>query len=266
MSNFNLLSYAGRKITWPAKSLGIIVSAVSILCLTESAWADSMYINGFSSQPYLEQISITYNGNNETVYTGGISGTLNGNNTVFFCYDLNHTINVSQSYTATLLSPTTSNLNSLASNGNYMLPSVSNTGWSSVQVATAFLNSLNLSSITTADQYTALQLAIWTVLYDWTQGNTPNTPTGNFTAHNLSSNIGSLLTSYLNLAEAFASGQNLNFGSWDLVLSGPSDSPNQVLIGMSAPEPQTYLLLGSLLSATLYYAKQKKYTQLNLKN
>lgn len=239
------------------KSVSLTFFSAAIILSGNTGWADSMTINDLSSQPNLSVVNITFSGNTYDSYAGTILGTLNGNSTTFFCYDLNHNITPG-SYAVTVLSPTTSNLNTIASSGNYMLPPVSNTGWSSIQVATAFLNSLNLSTITTVDQSTALQLAVWTIIYDWTQGNTPNLPTGTFTANNLSGNLSALLTNYLNLAQAFASGQNLNFGNWNIILSGPSNSPNQVLIGLAAPEPQTYLLLGSLLTVTICVAQRKR--------
>jgi hypothetical protein len=235
---------------------------MSVLTLTglfsnTSVFADSMDLNSIGSSP-LENVQVNFNGQSETLPTGAITGSLNGNNTYFFCYDLNHDIGVPNSYTATAFSPSYSGFPS-----NLLL-----SGTFNLQVAASMINNVFPSiSTTNIDQYAGLQVAIWTVLYDWSQGNTPGLNTSNcstgFCVPGLSSSIASYANADLAQAGLFAanfpSGQN--FGNWYVFTSTNNGNVNQTLIGLGAPEPQTYMILGSLLATTLCRSQLRKIRQ-----
>lgn len=221
-----------------------------------NVFADTFQVNGINNN-LMETLNVKFNGASESISVGALKGSLNGITTYFFCYDLNHTISVPNTYTATLLNPASSSFPS-----NLQLPSSFN-----IQVATSMLNSTNLATFSNVNQFAGLQLAIWTVLYDWSKGVTPNLITTNcttgFCIPGASSTLIADANAYLSLARPFATsfpnGQSL--GNWVLVSSMNGSHINQVLIGLGAPEPQTYLLLGCLLAATFFAVKNKKNEQ-----
>lgn len=215
--------------------------------------ADTIKVKGINSN-LMKKVTIQFNGKQSTVYAGALKGTFNGNNTYFFCYDLNHSIKVPGNYTVTVLNPASSSFPS-----NLLLPSAFN-----IQVATSMLNTTNLSAFTSVNQFTAMQLAIWTILYDWSPGVTPNLNTGKCksgfcvpgASGALLANANMYLATARSFATSFPNGQSL--GNWQLLSSMKGSHMNQVLIGVGTPEPGTYILLLSLLGFSLYWLKFKK--------
>jgi hypothetical protein len=203
------------------------------------AFTDTLEVNGINNN-LMQSLTIDFNGAQETIWVGALKGNLNGNTSYFFCYDLNHTISVPNTYTATVLSPSSS----------------------------SFPSNLLLPSFSTVNQYSGLQLAIWTVLYDWSPGVTPNLNTSNCStgfcvpgaSSSLISNANTYLAEARSFAASFPNGQSL--GNWELLSSMDGSHINQVLIGMGAPEPQTYMILGSLLATTLCASQLRKMRQL----
>jgi hypothetical protein len=220
------------------------------------AFTDTLEVNGINNN-LMQSLTIDFNGAQETIWVGALKGNLNGNTSYFFCYDLNHTISVPNTYTATVLSPSSSSFPS-----NLLLPSSFN-----IQVATSMVNTA-FHSFSTVNQYSGLQLAIWTVLYDWSPGVTPNLNTSNCStgfcvpgaSSSLISNANTYLAEARSFAASFPNGQSL--GNWELLSSMDGSHINQVLIGMGAPEPQTYMILGSLLATTLCASQLRKMRQL----
>lgn len=233
--------------------LSVILFFILSVLNFEGLSAANVQVNGINFN-LMEPVTIKFNGTQKTIYTGALKGTFNGKNTYFFCYDLNHTITLPGTFTATVLNPGSSSFPS-----NLLLPSSFN-----IQVATSMLNTTNLSSFTNVNQFAGLQLAIWTVLYDWTKSNTPNLNTGNcttgFCAPGASSALIADANMYLGAARHFAgsfpNGQSL--GNWQLLSSMTGSHINQVIIGVGVPEPHTYLLMGSLVCLTLGALKWKR--------
>lgn len=213
--------------------------------------ADTLNLSGINSN-YLQQVSVTYLGNTQNEYAGGISGNLNGGlNQVFFCYDIAHSINVPAVYTVNLFGPT-------ASFPSYLgLPNTFN-----LQVASSLISNANVASFSNVNQYSGLQLAIWSILYNWT-------PTSQSTSLN-GANFSSAATGdLLNAAQGFlALAQSLvNNGTYTntgnvLMLVNATDSSGNVVQTLGAevnvPEPSTYLILGSTLFAIAVGARKRK--------
>jgi len=228
-------------------------SAIAALIMTlgfipSLAASEALNLDGINSN-YLQQESITFNGSTSNDYTGAITGTLGGVSGFFFCYDLANTISIPGNYQVNPTSPTASFPAYLGLSPTFNL-----------QVASSLLNSLNLSSFTNVNQFTGLQLAIWSVLYNWTSSSQSTNLNG---AHFSSTVTGAALTNAQTfLADALAlvnSGHYTNTGGWQ-VLVNANDSPGyvtQTLTGMVTPEPETYLLLGSFLLMAGYCCKRK---------
>ena len=141
-----------------------LVATIATLWLTHASASEPLDLNGIDLN-VIQQESITFSGNTENVYTGAITGTLNGVSGFFFCYDLNNLIQVPGNYQVNLVSPSSTSLPSYLK-----LPSTFN-----LQVASAMLNNTNIAGFTSVNQYTGLQLAVWSILYNWTSTNHPTT-------------------------------------------------------------------------------------------
>lgn len=215
--------------------------------------AETMNLNGINSN-YVQQESVTYNGNTATDYVGTVTGTLNGDMTqFFFCYDLTNSITVPGNYQVNTFSPT-------ASFPSYLgLPNTFN-----LQTATSLLNSINLNSLTNVNQFIGLQSAIWSILYNWTSTSQSTNPNGaHFSSSTLSGAALTYAETYLANAETLINSPN--FGDWQILVNA-NDSPGnvtQTLVGMdppiNAPEPQTYLVLGSFLLLACFCYNCKKH-------
>lgn len=212
--------------------------------------AESLNLDSINGN-YLQQVNITYNGNSATDWVGGLTGNLNGGlNQFFFCYDISHNINVPGSYLVNLFGPTSS------------FPSYLNLSPTfNLQVASSLLANANIGSFSNVNQYSGLQLAIWSILYNWT----PSSQSGSLNGANFSSAAsGDLLAQ----AEAFlaqaqglvTSGQYVNTGNIQLLVNA-NNSENGVVQSLAGsvevPEPSTYLLLGSALMAAAVCAKRR---------
>lgn len=236
--------------------LPLIILPTVAACLTGigSLAADSLNLNSYQSG-----YNINFNGANETTGAGLMHGTLNGVSSVFFCYDLAHNINMNTNYAVNVVSPTTTNLNNLPSGYGFSnLPG----GITNVQIATTLLNNVYSPSLT-ADQTSALQLSVWAILYDWNGSYQPSTfsavnsaSAGNFYITSASSNVQQWISTYLGNAAGING--NFSYGSWNLMLDPNSSNPYQSLIGMTLPEPQTYILMGSLLAVTAFLVPMKR--------
>jgi hypothetical protein len=237
--------------------LGVSLIFLMGIGTSVSVYADTIQVNGINNY-LMEPVNIEFNGAKKDIYVGALKGTFDGKNTYFFCYDLNHTITVPGTFTATVLNPGSSSFPS-----NLLLPSSFN-----IQVATSMLNTTNLSTFTNVNQFAGMELAIWTVLYDWSKGVTPNLNTGTCTTGFCAPGVSSALITDANMylatarsfAASFPNGQSL--GNWQLLSSVTGTHTNQVLIGLGVgvPEPHDYILLGSMLCLTLFTVGFKKHS------
>jgi len=253
----NILSLVDKKAKLLILSMAVCLGGLSSLAAQTTAVEN---LNG--NYP---TYNVFFNGSvqqfNGSVGGGPVGGTINTLNAVFFCFDLNHDINVTTNYTVNVLSPTQGNLAGLSGFSSYFVNVASPTN---VQIATTLLAN-NYSESLSTNQINALQLAIWAILYDWNGSNQPtdisNSGAGIFYVNSgLGSgagSIGSYLSSYLVTAQGYNSG-NFTTGAWNLLYDPSSTNPWQTLEGMTVPEPQTYLLMGSLLAFSSCYMRKKK--------
>lgn len=234
------------------KRCSLVVMTMLMLGATPAFAQEAMNLDGINSN-YLQQVNITFNGNSENVYSGAITGTLGGGpSQYFFCYDLNNLIDVPGNYTVNALSPTSSFPSYLQLPSNFNL-----------EVAASLLNNVNLPTFSNVNQFSGLQLAIWSILYNWTPTSQPTTLSGTGTTNFSSSVTGDILSdaqSDLNLALNYVANPTSSMGNWQ-VLVNANDAPGsviQTLVGVGTPEPGTYLTLSSfLIIAGLSYRKLK---------
>jgi hypothetical protein len=236
-----------------------LCGSIALIFMTMTAWSAPSYgsepLTLGSSTSLLENVPIIFNGTSETVLTGGIQASLNnGLSQVFFCYDLSHTINVGGNYFVNLQSPNFSNPPSYL-----LLPPAFN-----LEVAASLMNNANFGSFTSVDQYAALQLAMWTILYDWNQGSpssfitTLGTNTTEFSALTVTGNLLSEAQNFLTQALGYTSDPN-SYGGVQLLINAndSQESVIQTIGGITTPEPKTYLILGSCLAFVLAFKRQR---------
>lgn len=231
------------------KLLVTLIASLSLIPIGVSA-AESLNLNSINSN-YLQQVSVTYQGHTSTDWVGGLSGTLNGGlNQFFFCYDISHSINAPGSYLVNLFGPTASFPSYLNLSSTFNL-----------QVASSLLANANIGSFSNVNQYSGLQLAVWSILYNWTSASQSTTLNGpNFSAA-VSGDLLNQAQNFLAQAEALVnSGQYADTGNIQLLVNA-NNTPNsvsQTLAGaVEVPEPSTYLLLGSALMAAAVCAKRR---------
>jgi len=215
--------------------------------------SQTLQLNGIDSN-YIQPVSITFNNNTESVYTGAITGSLGGFNPIFFCYDLSHNINVPGTYSVNPTSPSASFPNYLGLSSAFNL-----------QVVSSLLNNANVGSFTSVNQYSGLQLAIWSILYNWTPSSHSTTTLGTATDPFSSSVTGAVLSDalgFLSTANTFVTDNtySTSFGGVQVLVNANDSEGNvtQTLAGIQVPEPQTYLILGTLSVLVLAVARKKK--------
>jgi hypothetical protein len=239
------------------KNYTVALVAILMVFMAQSTYAQTAPMtlsNNFSDMVIIDDLyhdgTLLNNGNG--IYVGALQGTLSGVNTLFFCYDLNHdTPSLPASYVTNVVSPGSSALQTTYSSFG-LQPTFNFT------VAAALENSLNVGSLD-ANHLAALQLAIWSILYNWTSSSQPlnlgTSPSSGFYATGVPSNISNDAIAYLTQAQGYVS--NPNWGNVKILIN--SQDKTQVLGGgVGTPEPQTYLLMGSmLLVALVLFRKQK---------
>lgn len=221
--------------------------------------SDTMDLNGINSN-YMNTESITYNNGStdftENVYSGGITGSLDSQATqFFFCYDILHDITVPGNYLVNVTSPGASLPSYLGLSSTFNL-----------QVASALLNNVNFNAFTSANQFDALQLAMWSILYNWTTTSQPTNTLGTssnvFSVNGVSSIVNSDALAFLNQAEGYvANGTYVAAGAGVNLLINTSDSQGNVIQtigGITSPEPETYLLLISFLAVAAFGMKRNR--------
>ena len=233
-----------------------LTSLTALVCCFPLMASDSMSLDGINSN-YMQQESITFNNVSSNVYTGGITGTLgNGLNQFFFCYDISHSISVPGTYNVNLISPSATNIPSyLSLSSNFNL-----------EVASSLLNHVNLGSFTSVNQFSGLQLAMWSILYNWTPTSTPTNTLGTSSNVFSSSATGDTLSDALadlQLAQSFVANNtySTSFGNVNLLANTNDSQGNvtQTLGGsVATPEPQTYILLGTFITLFACYAKRRQ--------
>lgn len=231
----------------------LLIAMVATLGFSPGLTAsETMNLNGVNNN-YLQQIPVTYNGNTSTDFVGALTGSINGGlSQFFFCYDISHPINVPGSYMVDLFGPT-------ASFPSYLgLPSTFN-----LQAAASMINAVNPASLSNVNQFAGLQLAIWSILYNWT----PSSQSTSVNGPNFSASItGDTLTNaqnYLQIAaDLVASGQYTDTGNLKLFVNANASEGNvtQTLVGLGVdvPEPSTYVILASALFMAAYLQRQRK--------
>lgn len=116
------------------------------------------------------------------------------------------------------------------------------------------LSTTNFTGFSQTD-FANLQLAIWEMLYNAALNTVTNAWDTAGTDFNFSSGSSLDPSGFFALATTF-NPTNYNTGNWFLM---SNDGGLQVLIGqVNAPEPGTYLLLGSLLLISMLTTKFKK--------
>ena len=220
--------------------------AISTFLTISSFAALPMTMDGFNPT-FITPQPIIFNGNSESAYSGATTGTLNGGATeFFFCVDLRHNISVPGNYSVNIVNPNTAGLPAYLG-----LSSPFNLG-----VATSLLNNANIPSFgNDTSKYAGLQLAVWSIAYDWTASyhptNTLGTAADLFSAPGVTGQTLADALNFLSIAEGFVLNNTYNssFGAWRLLINS-SDRPghvNQTLVGVTTPEPGTYLVLCSFL-------------------
>ncbi len=207
--------------------------------------------------------SFTYNGSSQSsVPTGAIFGSVAGLSQLFLCADVPQGIAIPGTYTMNVISPTTL----------FNVPGSHQTVYSQQMAATlvnlehAVLTApspLNAPTASQLNALTALNLAEWSVLYNWTDKAHVNATTldgSNFSMPFLWSlfnpTINSLALSYLGAAAAYTNNPNS-----DGVVFFQDNFGDQVLMGyLPAPEPSTYLLLGSAISFAFFTQRRRFFT------
>ncbi len=240
--------------------ISIWTVAVSALMTISSFAAVPMNVNGINST-FITPEPITFNGSSESAYTGATTGTLNGGSTeFFFCVDLRDEIFVPGNYSVNMVNPKTSGLPAYLG-----LSSPFN-----LSVATSLLNNANISSFgNDTAKYAGLQLAVWSIVYNWTNTNHPTNTLG--TAANVFSApgvTGQTLTDALNFLgiannAVTSNTYNTSFGKWRLLINS-GNSPGhvvQTLVGVTAPEPGTYIMLCSFLLIGAFAFKKQQAKQ-----
>ncbi len=238
----------------------ICTAAVSALMTISSFASVPMNVNGINPTIITPE-PIIFNGNSESAYSGATTGTLNGGSTeFFFCVDLRNEIFVPGNYSVNMVNPKTSGLPAFLG-----LSSPFN-----LTVATSLLNNANVPSFgNDTAKYAGLQLAVWSIVYNWTSTNHPTNTLG--TAANLFSApgvTGQTLTdalSFLGIADSLVTNNTYNtaFGKWRLLINS-GNSPGhvvQTLVGVTAPEPGTYATLCSFLLIGAFAFKRQKAKQ-----
>lgn len=222
------------------------VALLAMMGVLPSYASVPLHLDGLNSN-YIQQQPIKFNGSSQTSWVGGFAGKLNnGPQSFFFCVDLRHLINLPGDYQ---VDPTNPNQ---ATAAYLQLGSPFN-----MEVAASMVNNANVASFgNDTDKYTALQLAVWSVVYNWTLGNHPTntlgTATDLFSAPNVvDPSILNAALGFLSLADGFVVNNTYgsSYGNYKLLLNA-SNSPDhitQTVIGVQAPEPGTYLMLGSFL-------------------
>lgn len=241
------------------KNIAINLVAATALVYSLPVFADNMDLNGINSN-YMNTETVTYNNGvtnfTENVYSGGITGTLDSQATqFFFCYDLLHDINVPGNYVVNVTSPSASLPSYLGLSSTFNL-----------QVASALLNNVNFNAFTSANQFDALQLALWSILYNWTTTSQSTTTLGTssnvFSVSNVSSTVNSDALGFLSLAESYITNGTYATagGNVSLMVNSSDSSGNviQTLAGISTPEPGTYALLGSFLAMAIFCMKRNR--------
>ncbi len=222
-----------------------ILTAATIAFALPSYASVPLHLDGLNGN-LIQQVPITFDGNASTVFAGGFSGNLNGGpSSIYFCIDLRHTIGLPKDYSVNPTNPNqpTAPYLQLSAPFNQM-------------VAASMINHADVPGFNNVDQYTALQLATWSILYNWTPLNHPTNTLG--TALDLFSaplvvdpNILNTALGFLSLAETFITGgtYSTSYGLYRMMIDAANTPENvtQTVIGVGTPEPGTYLTLASFL-------------------
>ncbi len=245
------------------KALFTLVTSSAFICLALFSQTlvatQTMILNSYGSTTKPE--SFTYNGHFESnVPTGAIYGSVAGLSQLFLCADIPEPISVPGTYNVNVVAPSTL----------FSVPGSHQTSYSQ-QMAATLVNlersvltaptPLNSPTSAQLDALTALNLAEWSILYNWTDLAHVNSSTLNGTNFSmptswpsLNPSTNALALSYLGAAAALA-----NNPSWEGVVFLQDNQQNQVLVGvLPAPEPTTIFLLGSGLAMGLLKRKKTK--------
>jgi hypothetical protein len=207
------------------------------------------------------------------IMVGPIVGNVNNKSTLFFCYDFRHSTPVPfpASYSAIILSPSSSLLQPGGKFADYQLSSTWN-----IELASTLLSQVNIGS-SARSQFAGLQLAVWDILYNWSSqsGHQPVNSLGTSSksgfyvsskAPGMTSAIYDAALGYLQMANNDVKEHNAaQFSNVEMIVN--NHAMTQVLAGVPlvpvvpagipAPEPGTYLILGSLLAITGILIKKK---------
>jgi hypothetical protein len=200
-------------------------------------------------------VSASINGGSSffTVPAGVWIGTVNGIGSQFFCYDINQDITVPGNYNVTAVLANNPSLPSF-------MAAIPATTTPKIEVAAALLQSQLSTVLGNNVNAAGMQLAIWSVLYN------PTIPT-NITMGSVFQASGSDALNILQAANTYLADASLNqnptlsqYSSIPFFLQ--SDGSQivggvQAVVGVSAPEPKTYMVLGGfLLLIGFYYCRK----------
>jgi hypothetical protein len=190
----------------------LVFASGMVFLLMGLAQADSLYVGPTYTQP----IYIMLNGVQKTESGGSIDpSSLNGNPLAYlYCIDLFHDVYVNKTYNALV-----------TNNGTVNGALVHN----AVEIAWLLAN---YGTSGQGDNAYALQVAIWSVIYDGTGGNSVTIDTSKSSA--------SEIELYNTYRTSIGSGTLANF-YW---LTPGSQNNVQGLVGAPVPEPSTLLFLG----------------------
>lgn len=241
-------------------SFAIVATLMTMSCV--SSYASTPLQLDSLNPTYIQQEPIKFDGNNQITYSGAFTGTLGSQaSNFFFCVDLRHLINLPGNYSVDLVNP------------NVSLPAFMQLGNPfNMQVAASLLNHADIPSFgTDTAQYTAMQLALWSIVYNWTTSYHPTNTLGSvtdlFSTPNLvDPTILANAYGFLGLAETFVLNNTYSssYGNWRLLVNSNNTPGNikQVLIGVTTPEPETYLIMATFLGiGMLRFRKKAPQTQ-----
>ncbi len=234
-----------------------LTTGLASLCAATAFASSSLSLDGINPT-YMQTVPVVFQGNPVSEYAGGITGSLSAQpSNFFFCVDLRHTISIPGNYSVDLVNPSTP-----------LAPYLQLASPFNMQVAASLLNNANIPSFgTNTDQYTAMQLALWSIVYNWTPSNHPTNTLGTaldvFSAPGVvDPNILSNAFNFLSIAEGFVLNNTYgsSYGNYRVLLDVNNQPGNirQALLGVTTPEPETYLVMASFLLIGMFAFKRRK--------
>ncbi len=223
-------------------AFSLAIGWIALSTAPSFAAVGSLHLDKINST-FIRPETVIFNGNQQTIYTGGITGQFNGGATgFFFCFDLGHNIAVPGSYAVFQTSPSAA------------LPAYLNmAGPFNREIAASLINHADVASFgNDTNKYSALQLAIWSILYNWSAANHPDNTLGTasdpFSAPGLTNPTLADALAFLHLAQNYIG--NPSYDTLKMMVdanNSPDGHISQTLVGVGTPEPETYLILGSCL-------------------